>query len=150
MSDAPPLTLSVLPNGHLKPLNRFDQERIMTRYPVGARVRARVTMPRSKLRHRLYWSVLAEIVAATGERWCDTEDLHESVKIALRMMRGVSLLGGGVRYVTRSTEWEKMGEDEFKIFFDKAMIIIQEDTGIDTQAVIDELTRKDKPSEAVA
>jgi hypothetical protein len=142
--------LSVMPNGLLKPLNRFDQEHISSRYAVGSRVRAKITQPRSVPRHRLYWSVLAEVVTATGDRWCDVEDLHESVKIRLRMLRGVSMLGGGVRYVTQSISFESMDEGQFKTFFDKAMAVITEDTGIDTQAILKELTSKSETREAVA
>lgn len=149
-SECPPLMLSVLPNGLLKPLNRFDQEHITGRYAIGSRIKAKLTQPRSVKRHRLYWSVLAEVVEATGDRWCAVEDLHESVKISLRMLRGVSMLGGGVRYITESTDWATMDEGRYKVFFDKAMIVIEEDTGIDMQALIKELISRGEGNEAVA
>lgn len=150
MSEAPPLFMRVLPDGVLRPQTRFDLEHISTRYAVGTQLRAKLTQPRSVPRHRLYWSVLAEVVDATGDRWCSVEDLHESIKLHLRMVRGISMLGGGVRYVTASIAFEKMDEGQFKNFFEKAMLAICEETGIDTQALIQAAIEKGTGRESAA
>lgn len=133
----------------LRPKAPFDLSMVADRYKPGTQLRAKFAQPRSLPHHRLYWAILAEVVAATGQ-WPSVDDLHEAVKIELRMLRGIVLLNGEVRFLTASIAFNEMDQGQFNLFFDNAMATISEHTGIDMQGLIAAAKEKIGPEEGIA
>lgn len=145
MAETPP-TLLHWDGTLLRPHAAVDLEILAQRYAPGSTLRGRFSQPRSLPRHRLYWAVLSEVVAAT-DLWPTPEDLHEAVKLELRMVRGVALLNGEVRFLCASIAFDAMDEGQFRIFFDRAMDAIRVATGIDIEAAIAAAKAKTGPDE---
>lgn len=124
----------------LAPYAEFDLNLLIEKYAPGTELRGRFAKPRSLPHHRLYWAVLEEVVAATGpgNGWASSEDLHEAIKLHMRMVREVRMMNGGVRFLTRSIAFESMEQGEFRLFFKRAMLAIEESTGINTDELIEQ------------
>lgn len=131
-----PWTLLKFDGLKLHPSTGLDLKMIADRYPMGTELRGKFAKPRSLPHHRLYWAVLTEIVEAT-DAWLSIDDLHESIKLHLRMVREVHMINGGVRFVTRSINFDSMEQGEYRLFFKRAMLAIEEATGINTDEVIE-------------
>ena len=125
----------------LRPNTPFSVNQIKERYAEGTILRAKLTQPRSKPHLDLYWAVLDKVVEATGDRWLSYEDLHTAIKLHLRMVHAISLIEGAVKFEPRSISFSKMDQGEFRLFFKKAMLAIEESTGINTDQVIAEIKR---------
>lgn len=124
----------------LTPHNDFSGKLIAETYPMGTMLRARFIKPRSIPHHHLYWAVLQEVVEATGA-WATVEDLHTAIKLHLRMVQEIRMIqkrNGEVetRFLPRSIAFDKMDQAEFRLFFKKAMLAIEESTGINTDELI--------------
>lgn len=119
----------------LLPRSNFDLNLFADRYGEGTEVRAKFAKPRSKSHHDLYWAVLDVVVKAT-DKWAHYEDLHDAIKLHLRMVKEIQMIEGGIRFVSRSIAFDKMEQGEYNVFFRNAMRAITEATGIDTDAVI--------------
>lgn len=130
----------------LLPHNSFSAKLITDTHPLGTVLRARFTKPRSLPHHHLYWAVLQEVVEAT-DNWGSAEDLHTAVKFHLRMIREIHMItkrGGEqvTKFIPRSTNFDSMDQAEFRLFFKKAMVAIEEATGINTDDLIEEFKKK--------
>jgi len=99
------------------------------RYPIGARVRVKITQPRSVPKHRLYWQVLSKWVEATDAAY-SPETLHEAIKLKLGYVTPIKM-ADGVHEVPASISFSAMGEAEFSQFMDKAMALLAEAGGFD-------------------
>jgi hypothetical protein len=119
-----PWALLKFDGSKLHPASSLDLKLIADRYPMGTDLRGKFAKPRSLVHHRLYWAVLSEIVDAT-DSWLSIEDLHESIKLHLRMVREVHMINGGVRFVTRSISFDAMDQGEYRLFFKRAMLAIE-------------------------
>lgn len=135
MSSEMPWGLWTFTGQGLVPYSEYDFKLVADRYAPGTDLRSKFAQPRSLPHHRLYFAVLMEVVEATG-LWLTAEDLHEALKLHMRMVREVRMLHGEIRFVTRSIEFTKMDQGEFRRFFDHAMLTLQEQMGIDTEAMI--------------
>lgn len=134
MAEMPP-TLWRWDGSLLRPHSPYDHDVIAERYAPGSDLRARFSKPRSLPHHRLYFAVLQEVVQATGQ-WASVEDLHEAIKIEMRMLKGITLMNGEVRFLTSSIAFDTLDQGQFKVFFDRAMEAIGQATGIDVDALI--------------
>jgi hypothetical protein len=86
---------------------------------------------RSDPHHKLYWAALGEVVRATG-RWPTSEHLHNDLKMLCGYYRTViNHATGGVYYVPDSMAYKAMNQQEFKAFFEAAMIKLAEAVGYD-------------------
>ena len=138
MSEMPWALFEVQEDFSLKPKRALDLELVQARFKLGATVIGKYKRSRSKPQHDLYWEILRRVVKGTG-RWHAPEDLHEAIKLDLRMVTGLSMMNGEVRFIARSTSFTAMDDDEFQEFFQSAMQSIAEATGIDTDDLIAEI-----------
>ena len=107
----------------LKPYAPYDHE-MMQRLPVGTPVRLNFAQPRSLPRHRLYWVVLRLVVKNT-ELFATEEALHKVLLVGCGVTEPFLDLDGNISLIPSSTAFDKMSEEEFKAYFDRAMEIIQ-------------------------
>lgn len=104
---------------------QVENDAIGTEYDLVKRSR------RSLPQLRLYWQALAAAVRAT-EQWPSAEHLHEDLKFTLGYTRkAVNLATGEVVLSVDSVGFDAMDADAFKAFFDKAMALLAEHTGVD-------------------
>ena len=141
MSEAPWNLFTVGDKGVLIPKSRPVMEWITGRYAIGKTVRVKTAQDRSKPQHNLYWEVLRRVVEST-DQWVEAEDLHNAIKLHLKMLRGFTLIGGGVHFEPRSTNFNTMDQAEFDRYFKRAMLAIEEATSIDTDELIQEILKE--------
>ena len=120
----------------ISPAAAFDAEQIMndsfgTEYDLVKRSR------RSLPQLRLYWSVLRNVVNATG-KWPTATHLHEELKIICGYTRSVvNWETGEVHQIIDSIAFDAMTADEFRTYFDMAMKKLAEHLGYDPLAFME-------------
>lgn len=85
----------------------------------GQRVKVEIKEFRNVSRHRAYWAMLHEMVAAT-ECALSPERLHEVIKLETGVIDHVRLPNGMTVAIPGSIAFDKMDEDEFVSFFQAA------------------------------
>lgn len=85
----------------------------------GQRVRIEIKEFRNTGRHRAYWAMLHDVVAAT-ECALSPERLHEVVKLENGVVDIVALPSGFKVAIPGSISFDKMSESEFIAFFEAA------------------------------
>lgn len=125
-----------------QPASEHDLE-LVQHLKKGARVRLDVTEFRSLPRNAFYWVVLRLVVENT-EYFATAEALHKTLLVGCGVVEPVISLDGEILMTPASTAFDKMGEGDFKAYFDRAMQIIQERIipGIDLKLLIREADRK--------
>lgn len=109
------------------------------RFPENVPLRIQLAQPRSGPRHRLYRVILR--IVAENNRFYSTEDaLHKSLLVACGVVEPVITLTGEIIFVPSSTAFEAMPEEEFKLYFDKAMELIS--TTVIPDLDLDELMKE--------
>jgi hypothetical protein len=128
--DTPAMFMQVV-GGKLSPSTAFDQEQL-DQLPRGIDLEVSVKhRKRSNPQNNLYWAILAEVVKATG-KWPTSKHMHREIKLALGYVEKiVNKFNGAVTYQADSTAFDEMPDDEYKVFFDKAMELIAREIGID-------------------
>jgi hypothetical protein len=101
--------------------------------PFGKRIKVSVSFPRNRKRDGLYWAVLREVCRAT-DRWPSDKHLHEDLLITLGYWIKVVTLSGEIRLMRDSTAHDKMSDDEFAAYFNRAMAKLAEELGYDPLA----------------
>lgn len=86
----------------------------------GQRVRVDIKEWRNLDRLKAYWSMLHEVVAATGANNLSAEKLHEVLKLHNGCVDVVMLPSGMPVAIPSSIALDKMSEAEFVAFFRKA------------------------------
>ena len=120
----------------ISPVAASDAEQIMndpfgTEYDLVKRTR------RSLPQLRLYWSVLRNVVNATG-KWPTAAHLHENLKIICGYTRPVvNWETGEVHQIIDSIAFDAMTADEFRTYFDLAMEKLSEHLGYDVLAFME-------------
>lgn len=107
----------------LKPKSRFDAS-LLAKFREGVPISADLQERRNEGRNRLYWSVLQAVCDATG-KWPNSEALHWALKIKLGYIEEISSIDGEIMIRPRSIAFGRMGEQEFREYFDNAMQVIQ-------------------------
>lgn len=115
--------LGVWDGNALRPYAPYDHE-MMQRLPVGTPVRLQFAQPRSLPRHRLYWVVL-RLVIKNSEVFATEEALHKVLLVGCGVTEPFLDLDGNISLIPSSTAFDKMSEEEFKAYFDRAMEIIE-------------------------
>ena len=110
--------------GGLKPVDPLAEE-IYNGLPLNAEVMAEITRPRSIQHHKLFFALL-KIVLDNQEHYKSIDALLIAFKVALGHCDAVTLRTGQVAYVPKSIAFSKMGQHEFKAFWDGAVNIIVE------------------------
>lgn len=75
----------------LSPLTPYDAERL-AQYGFGQEVDVTLWQERSVPHHRLYWVLLGTLVANSEDKYLQSVDLHEAIKVALGLTRKIKLL----------------------------------------------------------
>jgi hypothetical protein len=130
MADQPPV-YAIRTREGVVPEFRCDLD-YFEKYPIGARVRIKMTNPRSIPHHRLYWQALSKFIEATDAEY-NVETLHERIKRGLRYTEVVTIFGRAEEH-TLSIDFATMDGAEFNIFFEKAMALLAEYGGFDPLA----------------
>lgn len=103
----------------LVPEMDYDKQ-ALTGIREGQRVRVDIKEWRNMDRLRAYWSMLHEVVAATGANNLTAERLHEVLKLHNGCVDVVMLPSGMPVAIPASIALDKMSEPEFVAFFRKA------------------------------
>jgi hypothetical protein len=106
----------------LRPRSRFDAA-LMDKFRHGVPLEADLKERRVIGRHRLYWAVLQAVVDATG-KWPNVEALHWALKMHTGFVEEIVSVNGEIIMRPRSTSFARMGEQDFRQFFDGAMLAI--------------------------
>jgi hypothetical protein len=109
--------------GHMIPHAAYDRE-MLEAIPENTPVRAQFAQPRSGPRHRLY-RVMIRIVAQNSGLFAHEDALHDTLLLANGVVRPVMTTAGEIIMMPSSTAYDAMGEDEFKAYFDAALVTIQ-------------------------
>ncbi|HYE38258.1 hypothetical protein [Methylocaldum sp.] len=119
----------------LAPVAPLDSDQL-SKLPVGKPLAVRVTRARSVPQLRLYWSMLG-LVAENLDQPITDDDLHEWVKGKLGYAAPVKQRNGEVVNVTRSIAFDKMDQQSFQAFFDKAKALLVEHIipGLESEAL---------------
>lgn len=114
-------TLQVIKrDGVLYPVTRYDAEMLEV-YKNNQLFNIQAVSERSPQHHKLYWSILNNVVKAT-QRWATSAHLHDDLKMLCGYYRTVvNKANGGVYYVPDSIAFGKMDQKEFNDFFEQAM-----------------------------
>lgn len=111
--------------GALKPRARFDAA-LLDKFKPGVPLRCELAERRVIGRHRLYWAVLQAVVDATG-RWPNVEALHWALKVRLGYIEEITSIDGKPLIRPRSTSFARMGEQDFREYFENALQVITAD-----------------------
>lgn len=103
----------------LVPEMDYDKQ-ALTGIKEGQRVRVDIKEWRNLDRLKAYWSMLHEVVAATGANNLTAERLHEVLKLHNGCVDVVMLPSGMPVAIPASIALDKMSEPEFIAFFQKA------------------------------
>jgi hypothetical protein len=116
----------------LEPVMPADAE-ALDAIDIGADVEVTIKRRRSLPQLRLYWSMLAHVVLATGD-YPSPEHLHDAVKMALGYTTPIRTIEGGMIYVPDSVAIAAMDQTAFKGFFDATAMLLAERYGFDPLA----------------
>jgi hypothetical protein len=92
-------------------------------FPAGKPLRLSITQPRSIPQMRLYWSML-RLVADNLDSTVTTEALHNWIKMRCGVSAAIPLRNGETDYVPGSIAFDKMDQDQFQAFMDRALDLI--------------------------
>jgi hypothetical protein len=119
--EKPPVPMVRKERHGYSPVSAYDAELLFsdaagTEYDLVKRTK------RSLPQLRLYWAMLGRVVKATG-KWPTPEHLHSDLKIVLGYyIRTVNVFTGEERLEPDSAALDQMSADEFRGFFDRAVI----------------------------
>lgn len=106
----------------LVPAAPIDGE-LIEAFPAGKALRVAVTPPRSVPQLRLYWSML-RLVADNLDSAVTTEALHNWIKMRCGIAAAIPLRNGETDYVPGSIAFDKMDQDQFQAFMDRALDLV--------------------------
>lgn len=86
----------------------------------GQRVKVEIKEFRNSARHRLYWAMLGDVIGAT-DCALSPERLHDLVKLETGLVELVSLPNGMKVALPGSIAFDKVSEEEFVTFFNRAV-----------------------------
>lgn len=117
----------------IAPVSGYEAERLMAD-PVGTEYDLVKRSRRSNPHNALYWSVLAQVVRATG-KWPSSSHLHHELKLACGYrMTVVDWETGGTSQAVDSIAFDEMTQDEFNAYFETAMGKLADHLGFDPLA----------------
>ncbi len=113
----------------LAPVSSFDQEQLLA-CENGAEFKLVKLTKRSLPQHRAYWKALS-LVVENDDRWPTGEHLHDALKRACGYVTVTHGMDGKPFLTTDSTGFDAMTQDEFRVYFDRAMAKLAEAVGFD-------------------
>lgn len=122
-------------DGRLLPVTRYDAEALES-FKSGQIFDVKYTSKRSDPHHKLYWSILNQVVNVTGS-WATPSHLHNEIKFLTGYYKPVvNERTGGVFYVVDSISFSSMDQKEFSVFFEAAMMVLSEKLGTDPMELL--------------
>lgn len=138
-ADKPAALMQVTPQGTLAPVAAWDAE-LIGGYPIGSEVEVTFHAAKSEKQARLFWVILGRVLDSTD--YPTAEALATALKIRLKHVETVSLIGGGLHVEPKSIR--HMDRQEFSQFFDAAMDVLATEVipGLDVEALIQDGRRR--------
>lgn len=127
--DHPTLQFTV-ENGRLAPASPYEQE-VLDTYQRGAQLTVTLNQKRSLPILRKYWAVLRDVVQNCKTPWNSTDEASDALKLALGVTDISKTVHGQWFIRPGSISFTSMDEAAFRDFFEKAMAVLSEVTGID-------------------
>lgn len=117
----------------LRPARSWDAEDLSAD-PIGTEYEIAKVSRRRPKQHRTYWRALSLVVKATN-RWPSAEHLHDELKLACGYYRkAANLATGEIMLIPDSTAFDKMKQEEWQAYMDRAMELIAQECGFDPLA----------------
>ena len=127
--EKPRVTVRLDEFGNFAPVTAYDAEQL-AQAPRSQMYDLVPISDRSPQHHKLYWSILGSVCAATG-KWPTSEHLHRELKMACGFYQTIISEFGGIYYLPDSIAMNKMDQREFNQFFELAMSKLAEAIGYD-------------------
>lgn len=120
----------------LVPASAIDAEQLDA-WKIGTEFDAKPRTKRSNPQNRLYWKILANVLEATSlsDLYPTSTKLHEALLRGLGYVTVTYDLDGAPHLTPDSTAFNEMDAEEFRTYFDKAMVLLAETTGVDPLAL---------------
>jgi hypothetical protein len=131
--DKPPAPMVTRTDKGLRPSRAWDAEDLAND-PIGTEYELVKISRRKPKQHRTYWRAINLVVKATN-RWPDAEHLHDELKLACGYYRkAANLATGEIMLIPDSTAFDRMEQDQWQGFMDKAMELVAKECGFDPLA----------------
>lgn len=115
-----------------------EAEELLKKLKLNTLVTVEIKKSRNLKNHRRYFSLL-KLVINNQEQYDNTEELLIAIKLRLKMYDVKVGLTGKPFPLLHSINFSKMGELEFKSFFDKTLNLMRELLGSTTREIENEL-----------
>lgn len=125
--ESPPFRMRV-EGDRLVPASAWDQERLAT-YRRGSTLNVVITQEKNRKLERKYWAILSAVIAKCPVKQRTTEDLHRAIRLKLGVVDAFFTFDGRLRVDVKSTT--TMQDPEYQRYFDDAMALLHEITGVD-------------------
>lgn len=118
--------------GGLSPASSYDAEELDAA-PVGTEFDIVSRTRRSNPQNRMYFGILSAMIGATslGDQWPTAHKLHEAILTELGYVTREPRFGSPPVPIPDSTAFEAMDPEDFRLYFDQAMMLLSELTGVD-------------------
>ena len=128
--------------GALRPV---DQESLdeFSKLPVGKPLHVEVKQPRNAAHHRLFWALCARIADARG---VTAENIADVLKIATGHFTLVRTKSYGEIHIPKSISFAAMDQTEFRMFFERCVLVLYEEWKIEPASVADLLVPQERQS----
>lgn len=128
--DTPPPPMVVRTSLGLRPVSAYDEEALQ-RWPIGTMFDTTPRKARSNKQMRLYWQILNTVCKIT-EQWPRAENLHRDLKLSLGYTTPAYDFTNKTRVdIPDSTDFNRMSQPDFNIYFERAMALLAEEIGCD-------------------
>ncbi len=116
--------------GRLVPAGPYEAEVVNT-YRNGAEVTVTLNQKRSLPLMKKYWAVLRDVIANCKTPWNSPDEASDALKLALGVTDISKTVKGQWFIRPGSISFTSMDEQDFRDYFEKAMAVLAEVTGID-------------------
>lgn len=120
----------------LEPRSRLAED-MLAAFAVHSDVEVSIKKRRSLPQLKLYWSMLQNVVDATGA-WPDAEHLHDALKLDLGYVTPIRTVDGKMALIPDSAAMNRMDSAQFRKFFDAVAARLAEVCGFDPLAATSE------------
>jgi hypothetical protein len=129
--ESPPFRMRI-EKGRLVPVSAWDQERLAT-FRNGSELTVQLTQQKNRKLERKYWAILHEVIKNCPVKQRTAEDLHKAIRLKLGVVDAYFTVEGKLRVDVKSTTG--MDDPEYQRFFDDAMALVHEITGVDPETL---------------
>ena len=123
----------------------FAADELLNSITEGKEVLITIRQPRSVEHHRWFFALLRKVVS-NSDRWNDEQELLDVIKIASGLTKPVVLLDGTVYRRPRSISFASMPQDAFQRFVKRALYVLGQMTGVDSEALMAETNASQPPA----